>query len=164
MYEMESDDGITTYVYQSMPGALSKIVDDRTYLYDKLDKFGYFENKRCEFESEIISIILRFMESGFEPSLSEIQSEYLSLIYSEIFMNGCTLNRESQEIFDTYDLYCSNNNYSIEDEIKEVLDRNGLSSMYLRAPEDVYALVTSYFGAQAFFPDIVKHLLRRRVD
>lgn len=163
MCEMESDSNITSYVYSRMLAEVDHEMCERTWLYDHLSKYGFFENQRDEFRTEILRIFNWLAEEGdSEPKIGDIQSEYLSNIYNEIELTGQVLNVSRQEIFDTYDLYCSQNNYSIEDEIKEVLDEQGLSLLYFKAPEDDYALVVSYFGAQTFFPDILNHLVRRR--
>ena len=86
----------------------------------------------------------------------------MSSLYEEIETIGETLNVSHQEIYETYDIYYSKYNYSVEDRIKDVLDEQGLSIMYFKAPEDNCALIVNYFGAQNFFPDILKHLVRRR--
>lgn len=165
MCEMESTGNIMAYVYSNMPVVMNHEACDRTLLYDHLEKFGFFEAKESELNNEVLRIFHWFLkESNQEPKIEEIQAEYMSNIYNDIENVGETFNFSSQEIFDTYDMYYAKYDYSIEDRIKDVLDENGLSMMYFRAPEDSAALIASYFGAQTFFPDILKHLIRRRVN
>ena len=151
------------YLYSTIPSVEMDYGCSRTWLYDYLGKFGFFENKECEFKDEVLRIFHWFMnENDLEPKLTDIQGEYMSSLYEEIETIGETLNVSHQEIYETYDIYYSKYNYSVEDRIKDVLDEQGLSVMYFKAPEDNYALIVNYFGAQNFFPDILKHLVRRR--
>lgn len=163
MSVLESESGMMAYIYGNMPAHIDHKVCDRTFLYDHLEKYGFFENKRDDFKEEVLRIFnWLLIEGEVEPSLSDIQSEYMSDMHSEIQAVGEALNLSKQEIFDTYDWYCYGNNYTIEDEIKDVLVEKGLATMYFKAPQDDYALIESYFGAQTFFPDILNNLVRRR--
>ena len=166
MCEMGDSAGtIAAYAYSQMSTGLDHETSCRTWLYDYLDKFGFFENKGIQFNDEILQIFHWLMEEqNQEPKLTDIQTEYMSGLHDEIEEIGQSLNCSAQEIFDTYDRYYVKYDYSIEDRIKDVLDANGLSPLYLTAPQDVCALIKQHFGDQTFFPDILNHLVRRRAN
>lgn len=165
MFELESESGIMAYIYGGMPVEITHKLGGKPWLYDHLDDHGFFEKRRHAFKDEVLKIFNWFLyDANTEPGLSDIQAEYLTDIHNEIEAVGETLNLSRQDIFETFDWYCSQNNYSIEDEIKDVLVEQGLATMYLKAPQDDYALIENYFGAQMFFPDILNNLMRRRAN
>lgn len=162
----DSAGDIMLYVCRKMPAnyEYGYEADSRTWLYDHLEKFGWFENKEIDFKNEVIGIFDRCMEHAIEdPTLGDLQDVYISGIFSEIEEWGRSLDCDPQEIFETQTLYHEKNSELIEDKIKIALDEQGLSPLYFTAPEDNYALIKQYFGAQNFFPDILNHLVRRRV-
>lgn len=163
---MEDSAGtIAAYVYGKMSAELDHEISCRTWLYDYLDKVGFFENKSVGFQDEILRIFHWYMEeNNQEPKLTDIQTEYMSALHEEIEEIGQSLNCSAQEIFDTYDRYYVKYDYSIEDRIKDVLDLYGLSPLYFIAPQDAVGLIKQHFGDQTFFPDILNHLVRRKVN
>lgn len=172
--EFEPDSNIMAYassccaVYASPVGSISdRGLSNAGTFYNYLKELGVFFDQATEmksFRQSIVSIFYWFLEDAHaEPSISDIEIEYRSDLFETVQTIGETLNLDESEIRDAYERHFNSDfSLTLDDAIKEVLDEQGLSPIYLSAPGDAYLMVSRYFGAQTFMPDILNNLVSRR--
>ena len=170
MYELEPYSNIVAYVSSSLSENSSQAISQKDIeisggFFNYLENIGTFKSMVSkEFTDEILNIFYWFLEeNNTEPSISEIEIEYKSRLLEDVINIGEALNEDRREIYGTIQAYMESDfGLFLEDNIKEVLNRYGLSPIYMNALGDEYLLIVKYFGAQTFMDDVLNNLLIRR--